>query len=119
MSCADGSHAKVPGKKAAGVRQQLRRGPLRANPAGLKAHRVVCVEHRLQAVGNEQQGPAFELLLDGVLDALFQRTIESAHGLVKDQELRIADNRAGKSKTLTLSARKARAVLPDPGVVLV
>jgi len=110
---------KPPGKPTVRIRQNPRWGAFRTNPTILDADHVIRIEHGLEAMGNEQQGSVLELELDRSSNAFLQGAIERTHGLIKDEELRIADNRARKSKTLTLTARETQAMLPYPGIVFV
>jgi hypothetical protein len=85
-------------------------------PGRLECNHVVCIAHRLEAMGNEQHGSTLEGQLDRASNADLPGQIERTHCFVEDEESRITHNRTCKTKTLT--ARKARAMLPDPGVVL-
>ena len=76
------------------------------------AHHIYSVTafHRRQAVGDDDAGKVRIKAENSVLDARFRYGVEIACRLIQDQQLRIAEQRAGNSEPLALPAGEVCAI---------
>jgi hypothetical protein len=70
-------------------------------------------------MGDKQDGSTRQSLIDGLFNGALQIPIKRAHRLVEDQELRISQDGACQTQTLTLPTGKAQSLLPYPSIVFV
>ena len=89
------------------------------NPAFVQDDDPVRGVDGVQAVGDDQGGPALRETVQGVPDETLALRVQAGGGLVQEQEGRVLQEGAGYRKPLCLAAGEALAPLPDLGVVTV
>ena len=74
------------------------------NASLLENDDLVGFDNRGEAVGNDQHGLVPHVLLERFLDDLLRAGVQGARRLIKDQNVRISENRTRKRKPLALAA---------------
>src|SRR5262249_17317904 len=101
---------------AAGLDQRLM-GAVFDQAAAFERDDTIGRTYRGESVRDDQNRPPFGDLLHIVLDDPFTLVIERACGLVENQNAWVGDECACNGDTLTLTARKRGAALPDNRVI--
>src|SRR5260221_8950844 len=84
-----------------------------ANPAAVQDENAVCVARRRNAMRNEQGGSPLAQGLEPRKDMFFRRGVDTRETIVKKQYGRIADEPAGQTCALFLTAREGDAAFAD------
>ena len=108
--------ASEQGVVAAAQGHQLGVGALFFHLALVHQHDAVGVEHRVEAVGDEQHGAAAEVLHQVEGNAALGFVVESAGGFVHDQQAGVLQHGAGDGDALALAAAEAAAGSPTKGI---
>lgn len=86
------------------------------NLAGVHDADAVVADNGAQAVGNAQQRLAAEARRHGALNLVVRLHVDAGRGLVADDDLRAAHERAREGHQLALAEREVEAVLLDDAV---
>ena len=103
---------RVPAVHALRPRHQLIVAPLLDDMAAIDHQHLVGVLDRRQSVRDDERRPAFEQMLQGLLDERFRFGIERRGGLIQDQDGRVLEERACDGEALLLAAGEPEARSP-------
>src|SRR6266576_3444582 len=96
---------------------QLIVAPVFDDTAAIDDQHFVGVLDRGQSVRDDERRPAFEQMLQRLLDECFRFGVERRGGLVQDEDGRVLEERTGDGEALLLAAGEPEAPLTDLGLV--
>ena len=91
-------------------------GALGNDPALIKNHNPVGRHHRCQTMGNDQRCPVFHQACQRGLHGALGFGIQCAGGLIEQEYLRIAQDRARNGDTLSLAAGQPHAFFTQKSI---